>query len=115
VLVGNLVRHLGHARLPGGLSSSSITPAILDKLPPAVHHGLIAGYAESIQTVFVIAAPIALLAFGASLLIPQLELRRGVGPAPDSATGVPTPPADLASPEPLLPSPSNRAAPIELA
>ena len=34
VLVGNLVSHLGNAKLPTGLSSSSITPAILDKLPP---------------------------------------------------------------------------------
>ena len=90
VLVGNLVRHLGTARLPRGLSSSSITPAILDKLPPAVHHGVAAAYAESIQTVFIIAAPIGAIAFLASWLIPQLELRRGVGAARDPRPDIPT-------------------------
>ena len=83
-LVGNLVRHLGTAKLPSGLSSSSVTPAILDKLPPAVHLGVSAAYAESIQTVFVIAAPIGLIAFLASWFIPQVELRRGVGASRDA-------------------------------
>ncbi len=79
VLVGNLVRHLGHTKLPTGLSSSNVTPAILDQLPAAVHHGLAAAYAESIQTVFLIAVPIAFLAFLASWLLPELELRRSIG------------------------------------
>ncbi len=82
VLVGNLVGHLGTAKLPSGLSSSSVTPAILNKLPQAVHHGIAAAYAESIQTVFVIAAPIAGIAFLVSWLIPQVELRQGVGASP---------------------------------
>ena len=99
VLIGNLVRHLGTATLPRGLSSSSVTPAILDKLPQAVHHGIAAAYAESIQTVFIIAAPIGLIAFIASWLIPQVELRRGVGASTDSAIpAAPTP--DLRAPEP---------------
>jgi EmrB/QacA subfamily drug resistance transporter len=80
VLVGNLVRHLGIAGLPHGVSSSSVTPALLDKLPPAVHHGLAAAYAQSIQTLFIVATPIAFIAFLAAWLIPQVELRRGVGP-----------------------------------
>jgi EmrB/QacA subfamily drug resistance transporter len=88
VLVGNLVTHLGSEKLPKGLSSSSVTPAILDKLPQAVHHGIAAAYAESIQTVFTIAAPIGLIAFAAAWFIPQVELRKGVGAsagtAPDS-------------------------------
>ncbi len=79
VLVGNLVAHLGHTKLPPGLSSASVTPAILDKLPAAAHHGIAAAYAQSIQTVFIIAAPIGLIAFLVSWLIPQVELRRGVG------------------------------------
>ncbi len=90
VLVGNLVRHLGSARLPRGLASSSVTPAILDKLPPAVHHAVAAAYAQSIQTVFMIAVPIAAVAFLASWLIPQVELRRAVGAgaqAPASVEG----------------------------
>jgi EmrB/QacA subfamily drug resistance transporter len=79
VLVGNLARQLGHMRLPGGLTSASVTPAILDRLPPAVHHGIAVAYSQSIQTVFIIAAPIGLIAVVASWLIPHVELRRAVG------------------------------------
>jgi EmrB/QacA subfamily drug resistance transporter len=115
VLVGNLVRHLGNAKLPTGLSSSSVTPAILDKLPQAVHHGVAAAYAESIQTVFVIAAPIGFIAFLASWLIPQVELRQGVGASPGPPSDAPTTPSDLVEREPLGPAATRRAAPTELA
>ncbi|HZL54234.1 MAG TPA: MDR family MFS transporter [Solirubrobacteraceae bacterium] len=81
VLTGNLVRHLGSARLPSTVASSGITPAILDKLAPAVRHGVAAAYAQSIQTVFTIAVPIAAVAFLAAWLIPQVELSRGIGAA----------------------------------
>jgi EmrB/QacA subfamily drug resistance transporter len=115
VLVGNLVRHLGTARLPKGLSSSSITPAILEKLPTAVRHGLVAAYAESIQTVFVIAAPIAILAFFASWLIPQLELRKAVGSNPEApAESLPSALAGDAQPTPPLVPATHRATPTEL-
>jgi EmrB/QacA subfamily drug resistance transporter len=101
VLVGNLVRHLGNARLPTGLSSSSVTPAILDRLPQAVHHGIAAAYAESIQTVFAIAAPVGAIAFLAAWFIPQVELRRGVGAAPE-------PPSDTSpASEPAKREPSD--------
>ena len=76
LLVGNLASHLHGIRLPAGFSSANVTPAMLDLLPAAVRHGFTAGYAESIQTVFLVAAPIAFLAFLASWLIPQVELRR---------------------------------------
>jgi EmrB/QacA subfamily drug resistance transporter len=99
VLVGNLVRHLGNARLPAGLSSSSVTPAILDRLPQAVHHGIAAAYAESIQTVFLIAAPIGAIAFLAAWFIPQVELRRGVGAAPEPPSDT-SPASELAEREP---------------
>jgi EmrB/QacA subfamily drug resistance transporter len=95
VLVGNLVRHLGTSKLPSGLSNSSITPAILDKLPQALHHGLITAYSESIQTVFVIAAPIAVIAFLASWLMPHVELRREVGAAGADPTDAPTAAPDI--------------------
>jgi hypothetical protein len=45
-------------------------------LPAAVHQGFVAGYAESIQTVFLVAVPIAALAFLATWLIPQVELKQ---------------------------------------
>ena len=59
VLVGNLASHLHGVSLPPGFSSADVTPAILDHLPAVVHAGFVAGYAESIQTVFLIAVPIA--------------------------------------------------------
>jgi EmrB/QacA subfamily drug resistance transporter len=87
VLVGELVKHVGNAKLPSGVTSASITPAILDNLPRAVHHGIAVAYAQSIQTVFLVAAPISVVAFVASWLIPHVELRRGVI--------APVPPADV--------------------
>jgi EmrB/QacA subfamily drug resistance transporter len=92
VLVGNLVTHLGSARLPHGLSSSSITPAVLHKLPLAVHHDIAVAYAQSIQTVFIIAVPIAVVAFLATWFIPQVELRRGVGATPPVSPDAPAHP-----------------------
>ncbi len=76
VLVGNLAKHLQGVRLPSGFSSANVTPALLSHLPPAIHQGFVAGYAESIQTVFIVAVPIAALAFLASWLIPQVELKK---------------------------------------
>jgi MFS family permease len=80
VLVGNLTKHLGGVHLPSGFSSADATPALLSHLPVAVYHDFVAGYAESIQTVFKVAVPIAALAFLASWLIPQVELKRWSGP-----------------------------------
>ncbi len=82
LLVGDLRNHLHGVALPRGTSLTSLTPKVLDHLPAAVHLGLISGYAQAIQSVFVIAAPIAVMAFGASWLIPQMELRRGVAAPP---------------------------------
>jgi MFS family permease len=118
VLVGNLVRHLHGAKLPKGLSSASVTPALLHTLPPTIHHDLAAAYAQSIQTVFIIAAPIGLVAFLASWLIPHMELRRGVGSAPSGPTeapAVPAPPPDMTVREPLAPATTLRATPTEIA
>jgi hypothetical protein len=76
LLVGNLANHLHGIKLPNGFGSANVTPAMLDLLPAAVRHGFTAGYAESIQTVFLVAAPIAFLAFLCTWLIPQVELRK---------------------------------------
>jgi EmrB/QacA subfamily drug resistance transporter len=86
VLVGNLAKHLRGLRLPAGLSSANVTPALLSHLPPAIHEAFVAGYAESIQTVFIVAVPIAALAFLATWLIPQVELKKWSGPEAVAAT-----------------------------
>ena len=82
VLVGNLASHLHGLALPPGFSSADATPAVLSHLPAAVHQAFVAGYAQSIQTVFLIAVPIAALAFLATWLIPQTELRQWTRPSP---------------------------------
>jgi len=97
VLIGNLAKHLHGVTLPSGFSAADATPALLKHLPAAVHAGFVAGYAESIQTVFIVAVPIAALAFLATWLIPQVELKQwpeaGVAQAgPDGAA-----PGDLPS------------------
>ncbi|MBV9208475.1 MAG: MFS transporter [Actinobacteria bacterium] len=85
VLVGNLASHLHGITLPKGFSAADATPALLAHLPAAVHAGFVAGYAESIQTVFLIAVPIAALAFLAAWLIPQVELKQW----PEAGSAVP--------------------------
>jgi EmrB/QacA subfamily drug resistance transporter len=91
VLVGNLARHLHGISLPHGFSAADATPALLSHLPAAVHAAFVAGYAESIQTVFLVAVPIAALAFLATWLIPQVELKQW----PEAS--VETPAADMAT------------------
>jgi len=83
VLVGNLASQLHGVKLPAGFASTSVAPAMLDRLPAAIRHGFITAYSSSITTVFLIAVPIAALAFCVSWLIPQLELRRTTGAPPE--------------------------------
>jgi EmrB/QacA subfamily drug resistance transporter len=90
VLVGNLARQLHGVHLPAGFSSADATPSLLSHLPAAIHQGFVAGYAESIQTVFIVAVPIAALAFLATWLIPQVELRKW-SPAESVPAGEPRP------------------------
>jgi EmrB/QacA subfamily drug resistance transporter len=99
VLVGNLAKHLHGVSLPSGFSSADATPALLSKLPAAVHAGFVSGYAESIQTVFLVAVPIAALAFAATWFIPQVELKQWSSAAKEAAgTEVPAMAAAAAAP-----------------
>jgi hypothetical protein len=75
VLAGNLARHLRGAPLPAGFTTRGITPALLARLPAAIHHAIAAAYADAIHTVFLIAVPIGAVAFAATLFIPRIELR----------------------------------------
>jgi EmrB/QacA subfamily drug resistance transporter len=123
VLIGNLTRHLHGVALPKGFSSADITPAVLSHLSEAVRTGFVAGYAESIQTVFLIAVPIAALAFIATWFIPQVELRRwNTGPAQADAastagaTDAASPAVASAAapaPAPAAPAPTGAEAPAE--
>jgi hypothetical protein len=89
VLVGNLASHLHGVTLPHGFSAADATPAVLRHLPAAVHQGFVAGYAQSIQMVFLIAVPIAALAFLATWLIPQVELKQWPEAGPEAPAAGP--------------------------
>ncbi|MGA3218357.1 MAG: MDR family MFS transporter [Acidimicrobiales bacterium] len=91
VLVGKLSSQLRGVSLPKGFASSSVTPQMLGQLSAPVRHGFVQAYASSIQEVFVLAVPVALLAFVVVWLLPHVELR-GTTPGP-GAPGRPGPPA----------------------
>ena len=108
VLIGNLASHLHGVTLPRGFSSADVTPAVLSHLSAAVRDGFVAGYAESIQTVFLIAVPIAAIAFVATWFIPQLELRRWTGAGRPRPTRPERPQRPM---RPARPSPRRRLRP----
>jgi len=108
VLAGKLASHLHGVGLPPGFRTSNVTPAALGHLPAALHQGFVAGYSESIQTVFLIAVPIAVLAFVGSWLIPQVELKQW---AP-AAAAAPTAEAQAGEPQDTIPAADDTARPV---
>jgi EmrB/QacA subfamily drug resistance transporter len=92
-LSANLAHYLGGVALPAGVSSATLSPEALSRLPSAAHHALIQAYADALQTVFMAAAPVAALAFVLSWLLPEVKLRRTV-----AATGPAQSPRDATSP-----------------
>ena len=113
VLVGNLASHLRGLSLPPGFHTSDITPGALDRLPALVHQGLVAAYAQTIQTVFEVSVPICFLAFLASFLIPYVELKSWPEAAPAVVSdGGPAPVEVAVAPiAPVAPVPVSAATP----
>jgi EmrB/QacA subfamily drug resistance transporter len=92
-LTGNLARYLAGTPVPAGFKvSSGASPATLATLPPAVHEGYIHAYAASLDTVFLIAVPIAAVAFALTWLLKEVPLRK---------TSTATNPADTLAPTAL--------------
>ncbi|WP_219418303.1 MDR family MFS transporter [Pseudonocardia nigra] len=73
VLSGNLRRFLG-PQLPPGLAEAGTDPGAVAALPPDVRAGYVEAYAASLQTVFLVAVPFALLAFALTWLLPEVPL-----------------------------------------
>jgi EmrB/QacA subfamily drug resistance transporter len=80
LLTTNVVHALHLKSVPANLKSSlsGADPKSLSRLPPAIHAGYVAGIVHTIQTVFLIAVPIAVVAFALSWLLPDIELRKTV-------------------------------------
>ncbi|MDQ2826453.1 MAG: MFS transporter [Actinomycetota bacterium] len=74
VLTGNL----SGVRVPAGLTSTSVSLTQLGSLPASTRAGYVAGYADSLQTVFLVAVPIGVVAFLLTLLLPEIHLRATV-------------------------------------
>jgi DNA-binding MarR family transcriptional regulator len=92
-LVGNLADQLRGVALPAGLSGGGVSPAKLAALPAAAHQGVVTAYADSLQTVFLVAAPIGLVAFLLTLTLPEIKLRttvQGGGTDTGEAFAMPT-------------------------
>jgi EmrB/QacA subfamily drug resistance transporter len=84
-LSGNLTRYLAGTPVPAGFNASAgASPAVLAKLPPAVHAGYVHAFAASLHTVFLIATPIAAVAFALTWLLKEIPLRAAAS-APDPA------------------------------
>jgi EmrB/QacA subfamily drug resistance transporter len=76
-LTVNLKHYLAGLSLPAGFNGTQgSSPAALAKLPAAVYHGYQQAYASSLHTVFLVAVPIAAVAFGLSWLLKEVPLRQ---------------------------------------
>ncbi|MHB1487503.1 MAG: MDR family MFS transporter [Acidimicrobiales bacterium] len=93
-LPGQTVKHMG-----GG--SVTLNPAQLKALPPPIHHGVVLAFSHSLQTVFLIGVPVAVVAFGITWLLQEVPLRDKAYLADD----VGSPPYDVDSPPPLAVEP----------
>jgi EmrB/QacA subfamily drug resistance transporter len=78
-LDSNLAREFG-SHWPTGLATSA-GPSAVTQLPPAMRAGFVHAYADSLSTVFLIAAPIAAVAFALAWLLPERPLHRTVSSA----------------------------------
>ena len=75
-LAANLPKYLPPSALRAVHGSNiSASPAQLDALPPAIHHGYVLAFSDSLHAVFLIGAPIALLAFALTWFLKDLPLR----------------------------------------
>ncbi len=91
VLPGNLAASLHGLSLPRGVTAASgASPAVLARLPTAVHAGYIGGYATSLHTVFLVAVPFGALAFLLSWTLKDVPLRTTTGTPDPADTLAPT-------------------------
>lgn len=73
----------GHNVSAGTFSISQLTPASLQKLPPALFHIVIHSLASTIQSIYLWAIPVGALAFLLSLTLPEVKLRDHLHPVAD--------------------------------
>jgi len=89
LLVGRLRTAFHGLSVPRGLGAS-VSPAALAHMPPRVHAAVTAAYSSTIDTVFLVAVPIAAIAFLLTWLLPEIRL----GSRSDGQRGTPGAPAN---------------------
>ncbi|ADB51709.1 MFS transporter [Conexibacter woesei] len=62
----------------GGGSGEGVDPAAIQQLPPPIRSDFVDAYAQALQTVFLVAVPIALVGFALTWLLREVPLRRTV-------------------------------------
>jgi EmrB/QacA subfamily drug resistance transporter len=67
-----------------GRESLTASPERLRELPPQIYQGVVEAFANSVQTVFLVALPVALIAFLLAWFLPDRELRSTVHATPRS-------------------------------
>ena len=88
-LAANLAELLPGGKLPPGVSPDTLkgSPAAILSLPEAVRGPVIDAFARSIDTVFLVGVPIAIIGFAITLLLREVPLRSTHAPAVDSVPG----------------------------
>jgi EmrB/QacA subfamily drug resistance transporter len=103
-LAANLPKYLPPAALHAVHGSNiSASPAQLDALPAAIHHGYVLAFNDSLHVVFLIGAPVALLAFALTWLLKELPLRDRAYLAAGDEAPAGAPPGGAARPATDLP------------
>ena len=87
VLRTRLAANLHGITIPKNLGAS-VSPALLAHLPAPILHGVTSAYSSTIDTVFLVAVPVAGAAFLLTWLLPELHLKThaGAGPQAGAAT-----------------------------
>ncbi len=105
-LATNLADLLPGGHLPPGVSPDTLkgSPAAILALPPAVRAPVVEAFARSIDTVFLVGVPIAIVGFAITLLLREVPLRSSAPAQVESVAG-----ADGSEPAPAEPPISSRS------
>jgi EmrB/QacA subfamily drug resistance transporter len=82
IFANRLKTNLAHSLPPGTHAPSSPTPAIVKRLPPAVHEKYITAFSSALHPVFVVAAFAGALSFLLTWLLREVPLRKTTGEQP---------------------------------
>jgi DNA-binding MarR family transcriptional regulator len=83
LITGNLRKALPHVPIPAKIKTTLSNPTSVKSLPPEIRHGVIIAISHTVDKVFLLGAPVAVLAVVLAWLLPEVPLRKYVG-APDA-------------------------------